>query len=725
MPNIFAGLISATSCISASVSFAALIFAGDATRDLPSGVGMVLASSAIIGAIASLRSSFPAVIAGPQENIAVIVALIVGSVIRQIKPGFAALPTLVVAIGLTSFATGALFLLLGAFRLGKMVRFVPYPVVGGFLAGTGWLLVPGAIGVMLGISVNYAQIPTLFRPDTLVRWLPGIGLGLVLTMAVRRSRHFLLLPGMLFGSIALFYVVAGIAGISPSEAMNRGWLLGPFPGGGMWPPISASSLGQIDWSVLPSAVGNISACMVLAAISLLLNATSLELASERDIDLDRELRVTGVANMATGMLGGVPGYLAIGESMLNHKARAGRAAGLIAAAFCVAAIIIGPEAMAYFPKPVLGAMLFFLGLSFLLETVYDGWFRLPRGEYALVILILVVVVVVGFLEGVGVGIVVSSFLFAFNYARIDVVRHAISGARLRSKASRSVTEEGLLQKMGDHIHVVQLQGYIFFGTAYQLLQRIKKRLLSPQPLPVQFVVLDFHHVDGLDSSAVVTFSRMRELAAAQGASLVLTELPSSVRRQLVRGGCLDPAALADGGKQVPIHVFSDLDHGLEWCETQLLASNPESQSGSGVLERELGAVMNDREMVARLLTYLKRVEAPAGFDIYKKDEVSNDLYLIESGELEAWIDLANGRSMRLRTMGAGAVVGESGLYLGARRSASVRTTKPSVLHQLTIPALERMTREAPELAAFFHRFVARLLADRMVHTTSAAQMLFY
>jgi SulP family sulfate permease len=76
-------------------------------------------------------------------------------------------------------------------------------------------------------------------------------------------------------------------------------------------------------------------------------------------------------------------------------------------------------------------------------------------------------------------------------------------------------------------------------------------------------------------------------------------------------------------------------------------------------------------------------------------------------------------------MGAGSVVGESGLYLGARRSASVRTTETSILYCLSIEALDRMTAEAPELAAAFHRFVARLLADRIVHTTSAAQMIFY
>lgn len=76
-------------------------------------------------------------------------------------------------------------------------------------------------------------------------------------------------------------------------------------------------------------------------------------------------------------------------------------------------------------------------------------------------------------------------------------------------------------------------------------------------------------------------------------------------------------------------------------------------------------------------------------------------------------------------MGAGSVVGESGLYLGQSRSASVRTTRPSVLYRLSTAALKRMTGQAPELAAAFHQFVVRLLAERMVNTTSAAQMLFY
>lgn len=726
LPNLVAGAVTSILVISFGISLAALIFAGDLARYLPAGIGIVLASTCVVAVVVALFSSYKPVIAAPQENVAVILALVGASIGRHHLAGDGALATAVAAIAVTSIATGVLFFALGSLRLGKVVRFIPYPVVGGFLAGTGWLLVQGSIAVMTGLPGGIGDVPKLFTHGVLLTWLPGAVFGLLITVILRRRHHFLVLPALLFAGIVAFYAIVVLAGPGVAGAMSRGYLLGPFPAGGLWPPIGPSALGHVDWSLLRDNAGNIGACTVLAAISVLLNATGLELATEQDLDLDRELRLTGLANVLVGLTGGVPGYLLLGESTLNWKVGARtRAPGLIAAAFSAVTLIAGTATLAYFPKPILGGMLLFLGLSFLLETVYDAWFRLPRLEYGLVILILVVVVTVGFLEGVGAGIVVSSALFAVNYARIDVVKHAISGSGLRSKAGRSPGDEACLQQMGGHIHVMQLQGYLFFGTAYQLLQRVKDRITGAAPMPVYFMVLDFRHVDGLDSSAVVSFARMRKLAEAHGAVLVLTELPASVRRQLLRGGVIDPD-VPDAGARRSTRVFSDLDHGLEWCETQLLVTAGRRRGNmEDTLTNELKSVVSHRELVNQLLGYLERFEAPAGYEVYRKGEESKDLYLIEKGELEAWLELDDGRTLRLRTMGAGSVVGESGLYLGARRSASVRATRASVLYRLSIPALDRMTREAPALAAAFHQFVARLLADRMVNTTSAAQMLFY
>ena len=723
LPGLVAGAISGTLIVTFGISLAALIFTGSLAHHVPAGIGVLLFSSFIIGGVVALRSSYKPVISAPQENTSVILALMAAAIGQKLPAGVDALPTILASFALASIGTGTLFALLGLLRLGKIVRYIPYPVIGGFLGGTGWLLVQGSLSVLTGVAITADNAHLLLAKGAAHTWVPGIVFGALVTLVMRRRHHFLLLPGLLAGGVGLFYLVLAVAGISVATAEARGYLLGPFPQGGLWPPFRLEALSRIDWGVLGSTAGSIAALTVLAAISILLNASGLELATDEEIDLDRELRATALANLLSGALGGVMGYLSLSESTLNHKIGARtRLPGLIAAGVSLLTLVAGAAAVSYFPKPILGGLLLFLGLSFLLETVYDAWFRLPLIEYALVLAILLAVVTQGFLAGIGAGLVISAVLFAGSYARIHVVKNVILGDKLRSKASCSAAKESLLARHGQQIHVLQLQGYIFFGTAYDLLKNVQSRLLGlDATTKARFVVLDFRHVDGLDSSAVVAFTRMRKLAAAQGATLAFTELPKSVSRQLERGGCLDPTAVAPPpslllrAERPASAVFKDLDHGLEWCENQVV----------GVLQHREAASESERALVHRIAEYLERIEAKEGDSLYERGQLSKDLILIESGEVVAWLDVEGGRSKRLRTMGPGSVVGEAGLYLGQPRSASVRASRPSVLHRLSAESLARMTREAPELSSALHHYVARLLAERVVETTSTAQMVFY
>jgi len=705
--DVFAGLIAGGFVLSFTLSLAALIFSGQVLQYLSSGLGALLVSSALLGLVISLRTSFRPITAAAQDNTGVVLAIIAAD-IQQAAPGKDVFATLIAALAATTLITGLVFYLLGRFRLGKLVRFMPYPVVGGFLAGTGWLLIQGSLSVMSGEAVDVRHLGVLGSVDAL-RWVPGAVLGIALTIAMRRIKHHLTLPIILGSAFVVFFVAIAVTGLGIAGAGERGLLLGPFPAGGSWPPIRPGDLLDVDFSFLSRNVGNIFACVLLAVIGALLNASGYELATEQDVDQDRELRVHGVANLVTGLAGGAPGWLMLGGSMLSFRLGARRRlAGVIVACVCLLPLVLGTGVLGYFPKPVLGALLFFLGLSFIVENVYDSWFRLPRGEYALVLVILAVVVGVGFLEGVAFGIVVSSILFALNYARVGVVRHEITAALLRSKASRSLSDEATLREHGGKVRVFQLQGYVFFGTAHGLLQKVKEHEAAA------FVVLDFRHVTGLDASAVVSFVRMGKVGRASGMVVVLTDLPAEVARQLERGGGLDGST----------KVFPDLDRGLEHCERALLAAvaapAPESQVRSA-----LDRIVPDSALVSRLLGYFETVEIQAGTDVFRAGDPSDAMFLIESGEVEAWIDLGNGRSRRLRVMGPGTVLGEAGIYLGAPRSAAVRATVASVLLRLPVTALDRMTAEAPELSAAFHRFVAATLADRIVTTTSATQVVFH
>jgi SulP family sulfate permease len=482
--------------------------------------------------------------------------------------------------------------------------------------------------------------------------------------------------------------------------------------------MAASDISKVAWGEVLANSGNLFAITMLGTISILLNASGLEIATEREIDLDRELRATGVANLASGLGFGMVGYLSLSESTLNHKAGAeSRLAGIISASMCAAALFFGASVFSYFPKPVLGGLLVFLGLGFLVETLYESWFRLPRVEYGLVVIILVVIAFAGFLEGIGVGIVVSSVLFAVNYSRIDVIKRSLIGGEVRSNVERSAGDELTLEDRGKELYILQLQGYIFFGTSYTLLKRVHQRMLAEDSGPTRFVLLDFRHVDGIDSSAILSFVRMRKLAESNGVTLVLTDLPPAVKKQLDRGG------FSDDSKRV--RVFPDLDHGLEWCENKILQGAPPSMLPPHQAPRRTGK----RVWLARTRVQVSRI-------LGESRSALRVSYLSAGGRFQGPLSHRNWRACRnTRTIGR---KDQAFAYDGARhrrwriwpilgsQTVSDRHQRHAgcLVSLCPIDSLERVTRESPHLAAAFHQFVVRLLAERLVLATGASKLLF-
>ncbi|MGK4009156.1 SulP family inorganic anion transporter [Sorangium sp. So ce1036] len=719
VPALLAAAVSGTLVVTFDISLAALVFTHDFADRLSKGIGIFLISSVVVGVIVALLSSFRPVIAAPQEDAAVIFASMASAIaagVHKVDPNADAFPTVIVAIALTSVVAGGFFLLLGLLRLGVLVRFIPYPVAGGFLAGAGWLLVQGSLAVMSGKPATLEKLPDLFS-SSLDKCLTGLLFGLLLVALLRRYTNFLLLPILLLGSIGVFFLILYLSDSSVTTALSEGWLLGPFPRDALWPPVQPSDLQQVNWPVLFDSGGNMVAVTVMAAITVLLSASGVELATEQEIDLDRELRATGIANIAGSMFGCVVGYMSMPESSMNFKTGANtRLAGLFAASISAIVLVLGADAISYYPRPVLGGLIAYLGFHFLINTLYEGYFRLRRTEYLVVVVILLVVAVWGFLLGVAVGLGVSLILFALSYSRIEVIRNAISGVHLRSNVARSDGEEMTLMERAKQLYILQLQGYVFFGTAYNLLASAQQRMQSTEG-EIRYLLLDFRHVNGLDSSAIASFLRLRRLAKANGVRLILTEVPADIRNHLERG----EVVLENDDV---CRIYPDLDRGLEACENEIIQEAPPSMLPPPMLFYDLQDVFNGRPEMLRFLGYLERVEIPSGFDLFRQGDVSKDLYLIESGELTAWLEIDGQKIKRLRTMGPGSVVGESGLYMGEKRSATVTASRQATLYRLSEDALRRLTAEAPELAAAFHHFVVTLLARRIVHSTGPVKSLF-
>ncbi|HEY5731261.1 MAG TPA: SulP family inorganic anion transporter, partial [Anaerolineales bacterium] len=470
--NISAGLIAGLMFVVLSISLSTLIFSGALEPYLSRGIGLFLFSAVALAVVVALLGKFRGFTVTPQDGPAALLAVAAGGItsvlIAKGNPE-AVFPTVAAGIIVCSLVTGLAFFLIGRFNLGNLVRFIPYPVVGGFLAGTGWLLTRGSLEVMIGRSLSADIIPSLLSPDMMIRWLPGTIFASIVFFVIRRVSHYLVWPGIIFGGLLVFYITLFASGSSLEQARSAGLLLGTFPSGGLWAPFTPSAFTKVDWGVLAGQLDKLIPIPLVSLISFLLNATGLELIAKRDIDLNHELRVTGMANMLAGLGGGPAGYLALGPTSLAQQMGAKTPiVTLTAASVCGTVLLFGGGFISYLPVALLSSLLLVLGLSFLVDWVYVAWFKLPKPEYLIVLISLVMIASIGFLEGILIGIFAATILFVYNYSRVETISDTLNGQIYRSNVDRPPQQRETLKQHGESIHIYRLQGYIFFGTADNL-----------------------------------------------------------------------------------------------------------------------------------------------------------------------------------------------------------------------------------------------------------------
>lgn len=710
-----AGFVVAVFTVIASASFASLIFGGLLNDFVSTGIRMALTTAVVVGSLVAVTSSCRTAIAIPQDRIVPILALLATSVTARMpaasleQQGMAVVSVIV----MVTLLTGLFLYGLGRLRLGNLIRYIPYPVIGGFLAGSGWLLVVGGLRVMTGHAVNLAGMIGLFKTPDLWHWLPGLLFGILLFWLLRQVKNQLLIPAVLPLAIGLFYLVIALAGVSAAEARAQGWLP-DFPSGtGVRFLTFFSVLKSFSWGLLMTNLSVLATILITSVVSILLTATALELSLEKDIDLNTELCSAGMASFASGLVGGMVGFhsLSMSRLALSMGARS-RWVGVVAALFCGTAFWAGPAFVSLVPRFVCGGLLVFLGLIFLWDWVYEASRKLTRLDYFVVLFILAVVGAVGYPEGVAAGTIAAVVLFVHNYSRVDVVSHAMSGADLRSNVDRPVRELKYLREHGDQIFVLHLQGFIFFGTANHLLQEVRARATEPGQHRLRFVVMDFRRVTGIDSSAVFSLGKVHQLARRLGFTLLMTQVASDIERLLAIGG-LRATSFSS------FRMFPDLDHGLEWCERLLLTDwGGNGHGAQSSLCEQLKDTWPDGVSAERLLPYLEPQRVDEGAYLIRQGDRSRCLFFVESGRVTARLELGNNGALRLRSMGPGTVVGEVGLFLQGRRMASVVTETECNVYRLSAESFERMCSSDPELALAFHQFVLRLLAERLTSTSN-------
>lgn len=715
--NLFAGCVIGVLVVFLEISLAALIFSGELSEFFGAGIGILLLGTLISLLVAVCFSGFKISVSLPQDVPAAIIAVLAATLVAQPDIGnpAEAFATVVFVMVCSTLLTGVMLWCVGHFSLGKVVRFLPYPVIGGFMAGTGWLLFVGGIGVLNPGGINAG----LFNAESMVQWLPALLLGSVMLLATRRYSHPLVMPAVVLFALFTFFLslilINGSFSAAIEFAMSRGWLLGRMPEAEFWRPVPLSLLGEVNWSAILGNTLVMVSVFLISTVSLLLNCSGLEIITRSDVDLNRELKIVGLANIASAGVGSSANYHMLSLSTLNYRLGATtRVAGATVAVVVALTIVFGAGVLANTPKLILAGFLIYLGLGFLTEWLYDGWFKLPGSDYFLVWLILSTIALMGLLQGVILGVIVAAALFVFAYTKTSLVRHTFTRNKYQSHIMRSPEIEKRLEEKGEGFLVVELQGFVFFGMAHQLLDNIKYRIKDTAQSRLRYLLLDFRLVTGFDSSASYSFSRLLQVASESGITVGLSNISPEVQRILNQH---------ENVMSYRVPVFDDLDEGVAWFDSKDLLideTHTEQQSLIAYLRQTLPESSESEGAVeVRVTKFMQHLEMKAGAVLLHEGDAVDYVYFIESGEVSIQTVRPGKKAKVLRIQSAGTVFGEIGIYSSDTATATVVVSKDAALYRMSKSDLDRLDREDPQLSIVVHRLIAKTLGRKLRQVNSS------
>ena len=690
--------------ITFGLSYSLLIFAGPLAPYLSYGVAANFISAAVLATVIALGSSIPFAIGGPESSTAAMTGILASSLVERMAVESTASPLapVIITLGFASIVTGIVLCCFGVTRLGRAIRYVPYPVVGGFLGATGYLILLGGVRVITGMRLQFTTLGQFANPLTLSELGAACVMALILYLTWHRSRSPFGLPVILIGGVIAAHIVFWLAGISSAEAQASGWTFQPPPHVSFMLPWSFKEIGHYPWYALPDLSGNLIAVIFVTASSTLFNTAGIEVAVHREANLERELNVTGVANMLSGALGGYTGCISVSRTVLNFKGGgSGRLSGLIVAAVSVLMLTAAPMLLGYMPKFVLGGLLIYLAADQLHRWIIESRRRLSFTEYLSLLTIIAIIIQWGFVAGVLIGIVIGCATFALSAARIDSIKFSFDGSEYRSSLDRSRNDQEVLSAHGGKIQGLNLQSYLFFGSANRLYQHVKA-LLARHP-ECRFLVFDFKLVTGIDSSAAYSFAQIKRTAHERGVKLLLVHLPPATEKALRSSEFISQE----------IRVVPELDHALEWCENEVIAQHQGLEQEETSLRDWFTQILGNERDAAALIHHCGRIEVDAGEIIVRAGDAADSMHFILDGRVGIMIPAGADRTTRVRSLGRYTTIGEMGLVSRAPRSATIQAEVASILYALSAHQFEAILADDPALGQKLLTYFVSVMAERL------------
>lgn len=689
----------------------AFIFSGTLLPYVRSSFQVFLFGVTIIMAITCLASGFRGVYAVMQDEAVVILAVIASAIVAD-GGGIvndSVYVTVLAAIAVSTIFTGFVFYALGAFKLGRIIRYVPFSVTAGFMITIGWLLISGGFKVATGLPVNLDSLPQLMSTQALPFWATALIFAIVLELVSRGLSQVLAMPVGLAAGLALFYIICLFLGIDFGVLAAQGWLLPDrettATANSLW-----TEFAKVDWWLVVSQWRSYISIVVISTLALLLAVTGLELSVRQRVDVDRELRAAGIANMTAGLAGSIPGYHDAPVTAMMYQPKIGldQKSVLLGALLCLLIAIQGGNWLTLIPVPFLGGVFLWLGWRLWHQWLFNHGNYLQRNDWVAVAAIVLVTVNAGFIAGVLLGTGVGIALFLMDYSQVRAIKYIVNGREIRSNIDRPGPMEQFLYDEGRRIHIIKLQGYLFFARSHQVIVQLEPLFETMRNSGQHFVLIDFRGVAGIDSTAVMGFVQLRQMAEEVGGELVFSGLSEESKVDL------DKSELS----AERVKYLDDLNQGLAYCEDQLLIGHDDLRWDKVSAAEVFVEIVDTLAEDFNAEDYLSSIELKPGQVLIEAGDAAEGIYIVEQGSLVVSNKGIDGLDVKLRGLEPGSVFGEMAIYLGGVRTATVVAQSSSVVSKLSVEALERMEREHPQLAVGIHKMLARLLSTKLRQTNT-------
>lgn len=702
--DLFAGLLSGLYTLTFIIAAAALIFKENLSPLLPLGIISGLIGTVITNTLVGMRSQSTSAISYPPIVLCSLITIFIAKISLQTSEQHLA-PTLFVAIGLGSIVVGATLFLVGYLRITYIFRFIPYPVMGGFIAGMGGMLINGSLAIG---TEKYTSI-FLFNSSSLLivmHCLPTLAMGILLFSFKKIFKTQLVTPLCILLGIAVAHLVFWFTNNTLSSAITNDWVFAPHKLSVNWQLLKIETLQLVDWMTIFNQYENYFTLIFITLIMQIFNVNALEIATEEHLELAPELELEGMGNMLGGILGGMLTTMSFSGTVLNYNSGAKtRISGYIASLFCIIMLCVIPGIISYIPKFVVAGLIFALGLILLHRWLYESYFQLMLSDYLIIIIIFFTAIFIGFLSSIIIGIIITCFQFIFNSSRINLIKFILNGENHQSNCKYSIEKELFLHKIGKCYYIYKLQGLLFFGNTIHLLDKITE-LTQNKNHEVRYIILDFQLVLELDCSACFSFANIKRFTDKEGIQLIFSHCNSTFIKQFKK------TAIISNTSNI-MYNFSDLNEAVEWCEKQILQLLEKPIEVLSTDSLHFGGFYLTKDHIKVFLTYLIKKEFSPNEFIFHQGEPSDSLYFIQSGRVKASVRKNDGSDLTLYISESGTLIGEMGFYLDSPRSASVKAEGNCITYKITRAAFEKLKQEQPEITLQLYHYIVCILSERL------------